>query len=50
MVDVFLVKDGIVANIIFIESLDLAQELFPDLTVVERTEDNEHINSGDPMP
>lgn len=50
MIDVFLIKDGIVANIVVIENLALAQELFPDLTVVERTEDNKHINPGDPMP
>ena len=50
MIDVFLIKDGVVANIIVIEDLTLAQELFPDLTVVERTEDNKHINPGDPMP
>jgi hypothetical protein len=50
MTDVFLVRDGIVANIIVIEDLALAQQLFPDLTLVERTEDNKHINPGDPMP
>jgi hypothetical protein len=49
MIDVFLIKDGIVANIVVIENLALAQQLFPDLTVVERTEDNKHINPGDPM-
>tara|TARA_R110002126_G_scaffold10363_2_gene47168 strand:+ start:6323 stop:6475 length:153 start_codon:yes stop_codon:yes gene_type:complete len=49
MIDVFLIKDGIVANIIVIESLDLAQQLFPDLTAVERTDDNKHINPGDSM-
>jgi hypothetical protein len=50
MIDVFLIKDGIVANIVVIENLALAQQLFPDLTVVERTEDNKHINPGDSMP
>ena len=49
MIDVFLVKDGVVANIIVIKNLTLAQQLFPDLTVVARTEDNKHINPGDPM-
>jgi len=48
--DVFLVKDGVVTNIAKIESMELAQELFPDLTVVERTADNDYINPGDPMP
>jgi hypothetical protein len=50
MVNVFLVKDGIVANIILIEDVAFAQKLFPDFTVVERTEDNAHINPGDLMP
>jgi len=49
MIDVFLIKDGNAVNIIVVESLDLAQQLFPDLTVVERTDDNRHINPGDSM-
>lgn len=49
MIDVFLVQNGIVINIIVIESLAFAQELFSDLTVVQRTKDNMHINSGEPM-
>ena len=50
MIDVFLVQNGIVINIIVIESLAFAQELFSDLTVIQRTEDNIHINPGEPMP
>ena len=50
MADIFLIKDGIVANIAKIESMDLARELFPDFDLIERTEDNANINPGDPMP
>jgi hypothetical protein len=49
MIDVFLVQNGIAVNTVVIESLAFAQELLPDLTVIQRTEDNVHINPGEPM-
>jgi hypothetical protein len=48
-IDVFLVKDGTVANIALVESLEQARALFPDLKVVERTDDNKHINVGEQL-
>jgi hypothetical protein len=48
--DFFLIKGGIIVNIALIESLELALKLFPDFTIVERTEDNKHLNPGDAAP
>jgi hypothetical protein len=48
--DFFLIKNGVIVNIALIESFELAVELFPDLTIVERTEDNKHLNTGDLAP
>ncbi len=45
--DVFLIKDGKVENIILIESIELAERLFPDYTLVVRDDTNKHINPGD---
>ena len=54
--DFFLIKDGVVQNIVAVDSLGGAQALYPDLQVVERTsanayhEDGSPINPGDSMP
>ena len=48
--DVFLIAGGIVQNIICIDSLELAKILFPEFTVVERTEENQQIQIGEVWP
>lgn len=47
MIDIFLIKYGVIKNVIAVESLALAQQLFPFYTLVERTEANAHLNAGD---
>lgn len=45
--DFFLIKDGTVQNIVVVESLEKAQVLFPDMTIIERTEANATTQIGD---
>lgn len=45
--DAFMIKDGKVENIIVVETIALAEQLFPDHTFVERDDTNKHINPGD---
>ena len=45
--DVFLIKDNKVENIIVVNSIEDAVKYFPDYVIVERDEDNRHVNSGD---
>jgi hypothetical protein len=48
--DIFLIKGNVIENIICIESIELAQELFPNYELIERTDDNKQFNPGDTMP
>jgi hypothetical protein len=48
--DIFLIKGNIIENIICIESTELAQKLFPGYQLIERTDDNKHLNPGDTLP
>lgn len=50
MVDVFLIKDGLIENVIVIESVEYALSLLPDYTILERVDSNRHLNPGDPAP
>jgi len=50
MINVYLIKDGLIENVIVIASVEYALELFPDYTVLEQTEANRHLNPGDPAP
>jgi hypothetical protein len=44
--DFFLIKNNVIENIICIESKELAEELFPNFQLIERTDDNKHLNPG----
>lgn len=48
--DVFLIRDGVVINIVVVESVQQGEALYAGCTVVERTPDNEHINIGEAAP
>lgn len=48
--DILLIRDGVIENIALAESMENAAALWPDHTLVERTEDNKHLNPGDPAP
>ena len=48
--DFFLVKAGVIQNVVVVESLRVAEELYPGYTLIERTEENQHLNPGDPAP
>lgn len=54
--DVFLIRVGIVENIVAVESLAQAAQMYPEHTLVERTHDNAYhadgtpINPGDTLP
>lgn len=45
--DIFLVLNGIVQNIVVVDSMDSARVLFPGAQIYERTEQNQHLNIGD---
>ena len=45
--DVFLVKDGKVENIIVVNSMEDANQYFPDYIIIERDDSNRHLNPGD---
>ena len=49
MMDVFLIKDGVIANVVVVESVEQAQELY-GLQAVQRTPDNQHLQVGDETP
>lgn len=48
--DVFIIRAGVVDNIATVDSLETAQQLWPDATVVARTPENAHVGIGDPAP
>ena len=48
--DAFLIRDGVVINIVVVESVEQAQVLYAGFTAVERTPINEHINIGEAAP
>lgn len=45
--DVFLIRNGVVENVIVVPSLNWAQAAYPGYTIVERSEENKHLNIGD---
>jgi hypothetical protein len=47
--DVFLIKGGVIENIVVVENLAQAEMLFPGYTIIERTDENKHLNSGDSL-
>lgn len=47
--DVFLIRDGVIENVAVFDSLEHAQQLCPEHTVVERVEENRHLNIGDTL-
>ena len=54
-VDVFLIQDGVVANIASVSSLEVATAFYPEFMVVEKTPENSYIdnvpvNPGDAAP
>lgn len=48
--DVFLISDGVIVNAVVVESVEQAEVLYPGVTAVERTPDNQHLNIGDAAP
>ncbi len=47
--DVFLIKDGVIVNVVVVESVQQAQTLY-GMQAIERTPENQHLQSGDPTP
>lgn len=54
--DIYLIRAGIVENIVSVASLEQAAQMYPEHTLVERTPDNSHhadgspVNPGDSLP
>jgi hypothetical protein len=52
--DVFLILDGVIINVVKVESIEQAQSLYAPapsgITAIERTADNQHLNIGDLAP
>jgi hypothetical protein len=47
--DVFLIKDGVIFNIVVVESVAQAEALY-NMQAVQRTPENQHLQVGDPAP
>ena len=47
--DVFLIHNGVIANVVVVESVAQAETLY-NCEVVQRTPENQHLNIGDPAP
>jgi hypothetical protein len=45
--DFFLIIGGVIQNVVVVDSLQHARDLFPAFEVIERTEENQHLNPGD---
>ena len=45
--EVFLTKDGLIVNVVVVESLQQARDLYPEFTPIERTPLNNILNQGD---
>ena len=45
--DVFLLRNGVIENIVSVPSLEWAVSAYSEYQVVERTETNAHLNIGD---
>ena len=48
--DILLIRNGLVENIASADSMEQAAALWPDYTLIERTEELAHLNPGDPAP
>lgn len=47
--DVFLIKDGVIVNVVLVDSVEQARELYA-CEAVQRTPENQHLNIGDAAP
>lgn len=47
--DIFLIRDGVVQNVASVETMEQAQAMYPDLTIVGRTEANAYNAEGNPV-
>lgn len=47
--DVFLIQGGVVQNIVSVESIEKAQPLYPEYVLVERVEENMHVQIGETL-
>lgn len=45
--DVFLIRDGVVENVVVVPSIEAAATMYPGLTIIERTAENAHLQIGD---
>lgn len=45
--DVFLIRNGVIWNVVKVEDMQTASVVFYDFEIVERTEANQHLQIGD---